>query len=570
MNTSIVLRKVYAVDARTDQILGSGKILVTDGLGGTQWLDFVGASSNLGGPDLVTMNNQIQSLLGGSIGVTVPVLISTVQGLGSSSYVSSASLLSTTEGVLIHIASNEQSNLISSVKGLGSSGYVSSASLVSTTASIVSQLASGATNQQANLTSTVRGLGSSGYVSSASLISTTAGIVSQIGSGTTNQQANLISTVRGLGSSGYVSSASLVSTTTGITNNQQTNLISTVAGLGSLGYLSSLIVVSTVEGLGSSGYFSSLSMVSTVQGLASSGYFSTLSMVSTVEGLGSSGYLSSLSFVSTVQGLGSSGYLSSLSFVSTVQGLGSSGYLSSISFTSTVQGLGSSGYISTADLVSTTAALATTSGIIRFDRNGQVTVIGGSSVFENTELVIYVSTFFTSSLTYSGNTGRILGTLGQNERDMTFSTATISLAPFSNYINSNSRISLDIYPNFAFSKLGTGASSPVILPISSFLQYSNTQYLETNTTSFLYAGNTRILLENGINNYVNASNFYATPIKIQIPPNTVSNYSMNYNLVHHMPNSVNSGQLQNALHSNILDVYFGTTGSIFISIQNIA
>jgi hypothetical protein len=551
MNTSIVLRKVYAVDARTDQILGSGKILVTDGLGGTQWLDFVGASSNLGGPDLVTMNTQIQSLLGGSIGVTMPVLISTVRGLGSSSYVSSASLVSTTAGVLTTMGSNDQLNLISTVGGLGSSGYVSSASLVSTTAGIVNQIGTGGTTQQTNIVSTVRGLGSSGYVSSASLASTTAGIVSQIGSGATNQQTNIISTVRGLGSSGYVSSASLASTTTGITNNQQINLISTVAGLGSSGYLSSLILVSTVQGLGSSGYFSSLSMVSTV------------------EGLGSSGYLSSLSMASTVQGLGSSGYLSSLSMASTVQGLGSSGYLSSVSFTSTVQGLGSSGYVSTSDLVSTTAALATTNGIIRFDTNGQVTVIGGNSVFQNTNLVIYISTFFTSSLTYSGNTGRIEGTL-TNLRNMTFSTATISLAPFSNYINSNSRITLDVYPNIAFSKLATGASNVAILPISSFLQYGNTQLLETNTTSFLYAGNTRILLESGINNYINASNFYTTPIKIQIPPNTVSNYSMNYNLVHYMPNGVNNGQLQNALHSNDMHLYFGTTGSIFISIQNIA
>jgi hypothetical protein len=194
--------------------------------------------------------------------------------------------------------------------------------------------------------------------------------------------------------------------------------------------------------------------------------------------------------------------------------------------------------------------------------------MGGQNNFFNTNLIIYISTFFTSSLTYSGNTGRIEGTRSNFNRDMTFSTASISLEPFRHYINENSRISLDIYPNIAFSKLGTGASNPVVLPISSFLQYGTNQLLQTNTTSFLYAGNTRLALENG--NFTDASNFYTTPIKIQIPPNTVNNYSMNYNLVHRMVNSINDGELQNALHSNDLHVFFGTTGSIFISIQNIA
>jgi hypothetical protein len=87
------------------------------------------------------------------------------------------------------------------VEGLGTASYVSSLSLVSTTVGI-----------QAAAPSTVGGLGNIGYVSSLSLKSTVEGL------GTTGYVSSLSlrSTVEGLGRTGYVSTASLVSTTAGI------------------------------------------------------------------------------------------------------------------------------------------------------------------------------------------------------------------------------------------------------------------------------------------------------------------------------------------------------------------
>jgi hypothetical protein len=84
----------------------------------------------------------------------------------------------------------------------------------------------------------------------------------------------------------------------------------------------------------------------------------------------------------------------------------------------------------------------------------------------------------------------------------------------------------------------------------------------------MYAGNTRVSLENGRS--VDASNLYNTPISIQIPPGTITNYTQPYNLVHYMPNSINNAQYQNALHSTIFTPYFSPTGSIFVSVQNMA
>ena len=174
-------------------------------------------------------------------------LLSTVQGLGTASYVSSPSLTS-------------------SIQGLGVTGYVSSLSLVST----------------------VAGLGKSSYISSLSLTSTTVGL----GSINYVSTASLVSTTAGLGAAGYVSTLSLTS-----------SMVSTVAGLGTTSYVSSLSLTSTAAGLGNSGYVSSLSLVSTVAGLGTTGYVSSLSLVSTVAGLGLTGYVSTSGLISVFSSL---------------------------------------------------------------------------------------------------------------------------------------------------------------------------------------------------------------------------------------------------------------------------
>jgi hypothetical protein len=88
------------------------------------------------------------------------------------------------------------STMNSTLMGLGTAGYISTASLTSTVAGI--------SLNSASLTSTVEGLGSAGYISTASLTSTVAGI--------SLNSASLTSTVTGLGSASYISTASLTST----------------------------------------------------------------------------------------------------------------------------------------------------------------------------------------------------------------------------------------------------------------------------------------------------------------------------------------------------------------------
>jgi hypothetical protein len=278
-------------------------------------------------------------------------------------------------------------SLTSTVEGLGTAGYVSTASLYSSINSALSSFSTaigpGGTNML-TIISTVEGLGTAGYVSTASLYSSINGSLSSfstaIGPGGTNM-LTIISTVEGLGTAGYISSSQLLSTTKGLqdyisTFIDPTELASTVVGIGSAGFISSIgfdvKLASTVQGLGTSGYVSTsslnyalstfstaigpggtnmLTIMSTVAGLGTAGYVSTLSLYSSIAGLGSIGYISTFSLQSTVVGLGTSGYVSTPSLYSSITGLGSIGYISTASLVSTVGGLGSIGYISTLNTV---------------------------------------------------------------------------------------------------------------------------------------------------------------------------------------------------------------------------
>jgi hypothetical protein len=99
-------------------------------------------------------------------------LQSTVRGLGTTGYLSAGTTTLISSPVL-------DSTLQSTVRGLGTFGFISTASLVSTTIGLV---------DHAELQSTVASLGNLGYISSTQLAST------------------LQSTVRGLGTIGYLSS----------------------------------------------------------------------------------------------------------------------------------------------------------------------------------------------------------------------------------------------------------------------------------------------------------------------------------------------------------------------------
>jgi hypothetical protein len=340
--------------------------------------------------------------------------------------------------------------------------------------------------------------------------------------------------------------------------------------LASYGYVSTSGLVSTVDGLGET-YTSTLGLVSTVMGLATVGYISSLSVTSSIQGLGSSSYVSTASLVSTTTSLLGVG-TNAGNFVSTTAGLGQLGYVSTLGLNYTVNNLGTVGYVSTLSLVSTTLALSTQKANIRFDNTGSVTVIDSVNTFTTTGSIIYVSTFFTSSIPFVGNTGTQFAAQVLNNSNLRFSTATLNFSGISSFVDSNSRVTIDIYPHIAFSKLATGANNVAILPISTFLQYGQCNLLNTTVNSYVYAGNTYMIQSNaGLITYVDASNFFNSPIKMSLPQGTLTTtgFTNPYTVVHYMPGGLNYTPYLNALHNCNVTPYFGSTNSLFISVQNI-
>jgi len=379
----------------------------------------------------------------------------------------------------------------------------------------------------------------------------------------------------GLGTLGYISAATLDARISTLRTDPST--VSTLApALSTLGFVN----LSTLSSFTATQSFST---TSTVIGLGSVGYVSSLHLVSTVIGLGTAGYISSIttpvSFQSTVAGLGASGYISSLTQASTINGLGNAGFISSSGLISSIRGLSQVGYVSTAHLVSTTESLTNLKTNIRFDNVTTISIIGGDNINNFTSIgnLIFVSTFFQSSIAYSGARpgtqiqGRVLDSV-----NMEFSTAVLKMDSFSNFIDDKSRVTIEVYPSISFTKLATGANNVAILPISTLLKYGET-LIHCTTTNYLYVGNTKTVLENGVGS-IDASNVFNQPIRLSIPRGTfayldpsgnkVNNYTVPYTLYHYMPSSINNGQLQNALHSNYITPYFGSTGSIFVTVQN--
>ena len=510
-SNALILRTVYALNSNTGKFLSSGQILLTDGLGGTFWTSALSSLSIDGGSIMNNLPSTISTF-------TAEIYQNTSYFVGLSSM--STDMYTAISSLSTSISLTVQSN-INNLNGVSSNAF----------------------------NSTIAGLGGIGWASTSAVY---AAISSANASGQVSDSS--VSTIAsGLSSFGIYPLSTLNTFNT-----------SSFIGLGSIGYVSSYTLFSSLEGLGTFGYVTNSTFTSSVIGLGTLGYVSSQSIASTVTSLGSVGYISTQSLQSSIAGLGSFGYISAATLCNYVtQGF------STLITTSTITGLGSFGYVSTSALVSTSLGIQQRNPDIRFDTTTSVTTIGSYNTFVNAGTVIYISTFLKSSISYSGTASgvQIAGRLIP-PYDMTFSTASIDFTPFRPYINSNSRITLDIFPTLAFTKLATGATNVAILPISSFIQQGNNRIFTTTVTSFLYAGNTRVSLENGT--YVDASNVCTTPTTLQLPPGTVSNYSQPYNLVHYMPNSINNAGFQNALHSTLVTPYFSPKGSIYVSVQNMA
>jgi len=539
----------------------------------------------------------------GNVGyVSTPSLVSTVIGLGSAGYVSTATLnalsnyvfdpiryistgnlFSTTDSLLSYInAFNPVGNDISSFVVYGTANFYSTISIGIFNLYIqdVSTLST-AVGGEFESVSTSLGYNYYGWATSSQLISSIIGIG---GTGIVST-GQLVSSIEGLGSAGYVSSSQLGSTTVGLVDNLfPPYFTSTVIGLGTAEYVSSSQLASTVIGLGTVGYISTPQLVSTVDGLATVGYVSTSQLVSTVIGLNNTGYINTDFLVSTVEGLGTIGYISSSQLQSTVIGLGGTGVISTGQLVSTIEGLGTYGYVSTANLlsaneyffstgnyISTGNLVSTTRGLLgafTIVNSGDIYINNGTVNVTNANNIIYLSSFMYSTITYQGNNGSF--TASNNDAIMYFSTANLRLDQFSSYITSKSMISIEVIPTILFDKLAYTLSdwnvSPAKVPqqiyMSSFVQfgpnnnYFSSQMSETMMYPIAYDSNTSNLFNQTIK--INLTGNLLTPVYNQRP----------FILSHYLPNGRSLGNTNGFSNSNVT-CFFGSTNSLFLSIQNL-
>ena len=240
-------------------------------------------------------------------------LLSTVQGLGTASYISSSQLFSTVASLTSNISTMiDTTELTSTVVGLGTFGFISTVGLTYAIAS------------------TAQGLGTFGYTSTNQLLSTTIGIYAAITTGiNVAVQPQFISTVQGLGTAGYISSSQLTSTVQGLGSGftgSTTYLSAAVINVSTLNtyylsttfaYISSL-QVGTLNVGGASGYVNIqdliVSTVSAGQITASQSFFSSLQVNTISFGTGSNVILPNIlaTSVSTIQVNTNSAYVNNL------------------------------------------------------------------------------------------------------------------------------------------------------------------------------------------------------------------------------------------------------------------
>jgi len=346
------------------------------------------------------------------------------------------------------------------------------------------------------------------------------------------------------------------------------NLTSTVTGLGTIGYISSATFNSTIDGLGTLGYISSQLLGSTIDGLGTYGYLSSLNLISTIDGLGNYGYVSSPSLISTINGLGRYGYVSSLSLNSTITGLGRYGYVSSLSLISSINGLGSINYVSSASLFSSMqymlSSLVSSSTDLYVNKqniylnNAGALVIGGNNInvtISSISSFYFYNTFYNSSIKYKGANNFQVAYNPTTTYDFYISSLNTQLDTFSSCINHNTNISLEVYPNIIFPRINTN-SNPQIYHVSSFLSYNNSSINVLHQTKFLAMNNS-------------SSNLFQLPLRLNIPGYNIVDYKYPYLLKHRFINVLASNTNVGFASSNV-SLYFDSTSSYYLSIQNIA
>jgi hypothetical protein len=540
------------------QVLSTGTI----GLSSINFVDTV-----TGIKQLVAITNGIFQVNGASItgDVSKGDLTSTVIGLGTAGYLSTIvwdSVISTAN--LTDLIST--ANLTDLISSANLTGLISTANLTG----LIST---------ANLTDLISTANLNGLVNSANLT----GLIST---------ANLTDLISTANLTGFISTANL----TGLISTSffDTQITSSLIGLGNLGFLSSYntrnVSTGTVQassitfidinvppsvgaGLPSLLYASSGKLM--FNGAFATGEGASAGVSQLIAGNGISlnpqigtGTVTLTATIANMVGLLSTPNVADIVSTANLNGLVSTNFFDS-QITSSLNGLGTAGYVSSTQLQSTVVALKQSFFVVNTD---SLYLIGSGNTLVVSSLreLVYLSSFIQSTVTYKGSNGNITPQWNNGTQPISFTTANLQLDSFSTLITSRATVTIEVLGNFAFSPLGL-AQSPVPIYMSSFVQSGvsgNSNYLSSQMfQSMFFPSNYNSGTAGGL--YGSISNYFSPTIKMSIPGSVIQSFYRNAPLVlgHYLPNAVTLATTQGFLNSNA-SVFFGSTNSVFISVQN--
>jgi hypothetical protein len=205
--------------------------------------------------------------------------------------------------------------------------------------------------------------------------------------------------------------------------------------------------------------------------------------------------------------------------------------------------------------------------------NGNTLYIQGSGntiTISSLASVVYLSSFLQSTVTYKGSNGNIAPKWSVGTQPISFTTANLQLDSFSSLITPNAIVNIEVLGNFMFSPLAL-PQTPVPIYMSSFVQsgasgnsnYLSSQMFQTMFFPTQYNSGVAGGLYGGLSNYISPT------IKLSLPGSVVQGFYPNTPIVlgHYLPNAVTLNLTQGFLNSNAT-VFFGSTNSVFVSVQN--
>ena len=541
------------------QVLSTGTI----GLSSINFVDTV-----TGVTQLVAITNGIFQVNGASItgDVSKGDLTSTVIGLGTAGYLSSIvwdSVISTAN--LTDLIST--ANLADLISSANLTGLISTANLsgLISTANLTDLIST------ANLNGLVNSADLTGLISTANLtdLISTANLTDLISTAnltglisTSFFDTQITSSLIGLGNLGFLSSYNTRNVSTGTVQASSITFIdinvppSVGAGLPSLLYASSgklMFNGAFATGVGAAAGVSQL--------IAGNG-------ISLTPEIGT-GTVTLTATIANMVGLISTPNVANIVSTANLNGLVSTNFFDS-QITSSLNGLGTAGYISSTQLQSTVVALKQSFFVVNTD---SLYLIGSGNTLVVSSLreLVYLSSFIQSTVTYKGSNGNIAPQWNAGTQPISFTTANLQLDSFSTLITSRATVTIEVLGNFAFSPLGL-AQSPVPIYMSSFVQSGasgNSNYLSSQMfQNMFFPSNYNSGTAGGL--YGGISNYFSPSIKMSIPGSVIQSFYRNAPLVlgHYLPNAVTLATTQGFLNSNA-SVFFGSTNSVFISVQNV-